>query len=113
MKKILIIALCAALILALSSCNDRGPEYGNYPEGYADGYADGVFEAQKQISGYAEESFSNISGIDVYDAIQILTNYADGEPISEADLHDAIWKVQQFYYDSQDVIRDLDDYTVE
>ena len=111
MKKIIsCIFLSVVLIFLLSSCHDRGPEYGNYQEGYWDGYSDGVFEAQEQISSYAEECFNDIN---IADAIQVLTNYADGEPVSEAELHDAIWKVNQFYNEAWDVIWELDDYTIE
>ena len=111
MKKIIsLIILSAILLLCLSSCHDRGPSYGNYQEGYWDGYSDGVFEAQEQISSYAEECFNNI---DIADAIQVLTNYADGEPVSEAELHAAIWTVNSFYNDSWDIIHELDDYTIE
>lgn len=111
MKKVISLILsCAALVLCLSSCNKKEAYNEDYYDGYAEGYSDGIAEAQDSISGYAEERFNDI---DVADAIQVLRDYADGEPISEVELHEAIWTVNQFYNDAWDVIWDLDDYTID
>lgn len=109
-KRIFLILLCVAFAFCLSSCGRQESSDGDYYEGYIDGYNDGVFDAQKKISGYAEERFNDI---DVSEAIQVLTNYADGESISEAEMYNAIWIVNQFYNDAWDVIWELDDYTIE
>lgn len=121
-KRILCVALCVLLVFGLSSCEISSEEkyYGDYHDGYVDGYNDGVSKAQDSIGGYAEEYFNNINsgnkkdrGITVDDAVQILTNYADGEPISEEELHNAIWSIQKFYCDAWDLIWELDDCVID
>jgi hypothetical protein len=116
-KRISMSALCVILCLGFSSCGEK--HYGNYNDSYIDGYNEGVTEAQDMISGYAEECFNNIDsenkkerGISTEDAVQILTRYADGEPITEAELHDAIWSIHKFYYDAWDIVFELDDYSI-
>lgn len=117
-KIVVSIALCAVLIFSLSSCFEKdssGEEYyGDYHDGYVEGYADGTEAAKQQISGYVEECFNNV-GLDhsIEEAIQILTNYADGEPISEHELQKAIWSVWNFYYDTCDIVFDIDNYVVD
>ena len=101
MRKILSIALCLTIVFSLSSCNNPKAPNEDYYDGYIDGYNVGISNAQKSISNYAEERFNEIN---VEEAIQVLRNYADGEPISEDELHDAIWTVNQFYNEAWDVI---------
>lgn len=117
-KMMLSIALCAVLVFVLSACGRKDSKdseyYGDYHDGYVDGYSDGVEEAQQQISGYVDECFNSI-GYDneIEEAIQILTNYAIDEPISEDELHKAIWAIEKYYYDISDIINDIEDYSVD
>lgn len=118
MKKLLSITLSVVLIFSLSSCGRKGSSdgesYGDYHDGYVDGYSDGISEAQEQISGYVDECFNSV-GYDnkIEEAIQILTNYADGEPTSEEELHKAIWAIDQYYYDICDIVHDIDEYSID
>ena len=115
MKKLLIVALCVLMCFGLASCTREVV----YDTDYSDGYSDGLAEAQNQISVYAEECLWDISydakkdyGISPEEALQILANYADGEPVPEENLHKAIWAMHQFYYDVSDLIYELDEYLV-
>ena len=110
MKKCLSVVLIVILIFSLSTCGGKGSSVGDYYDGYAEGYADGASDVRDSISSYAEERFNDI---DVSDAIRVLINYVDGGSISEDELHDAIWTVEQFYNDAWDVIWELDDHTID
>ena len=114
LKMMLCLALCMLFLFSLSSCENKATTNEDYDDGYVDGYSDGVEEAQRQISGYVDERFNSV-GYDnrIEEAIQILTNYADGEPIPEAELHKAIWSIQKYYYDISDVVNDIEDYSVD
>lgn len=123
-KRMLSGALCAILIFCLSSCGGKGSSdgefYGDYHDGYVDGYSDGVAEAQQSISFYVEDDFYEINsnnekerGLSIEDAVQILRNYADGEPISEAELHNAIWSINKFYYDTCDIVYNIENYSLD
>ena len=91
-----------------------------YETGYDEGYREGVSEAQDQIASCVdddlwslEHDIENEWGMDPETAIRILTNYADGEPISETDLNKAIWAVWEYYKGVNDIANDVDDYWVD
>lgn len=118
------IALCMFLTFGLSSCEKNSSQnekyYGDYHDGYVEGYSDGVADAQQLIGFYVEDDFYEISsnnikerGLSIEDAVQILRNYADGEPISEAELHNAIWSINKFYYDTCDIVYNIEDYSLD
>lgn len=121
---ILGIALCMFLTLGLSSCEKNSSQnekyYGDYHDGYVEGYSDGVADAQQLIGFYVEDDFNKISSnnikereLSIEDAVQILRNYADGEPISETELHNAIWSINKFYYDTCDIVYNIEDYSLD
>ena len=111
-KRILSVVLSVVLSLGLFSCgrDDSSKYYGDYYDGYVDGYNDGIASTQEYISDRVLDRFNDI---DVCDAMQTLSNYADGEPISEEELRDAIWLVYAFYHDAWDVVWDIDDYDID
>lgn len=112
-KRILSIALCVILVFGLSSCENSSNEeyYGDYHDGYVEGYDEGYDDAFSDAQSYAEECFSGVCYDNkVEDALTTLILYIDGEPITEAELHKAIWAINDFYYDTFDMIHDLDDY---
>ena len=115
-KRIFSIILCVVLIFTLSSCGKNASSNessnGDYYDGYVEGYNDGIAKAQNAISDYTTERFNDIN-MSVEDAIQILTNYADGEPISDEELHNAIWLVHTFYYEAWDIVWEIDDCTID
>ena len=113
MKKILCVVLCIFLWFSFCSCEYSSNEepYGDYHDGYVDGYDKGYEDAFKDARLYAEERFSDVGYENkVEDALATLILYIDGEPITEAELHKAIWAINNFYYDTFDIIHDLDDY---
>ena len=112
-SRILSIVLCVALSLCLISCEDSSTEeyYGDYHDGYVEGYDEGYDDAFLDAQSYAEECFSSVCyDNNVEEALATLILYTDGEPITEAELHKAIWAINDFYYDTSDMIQDLDDY---
>ncbi len=132
MKKLLIIGLTAVLSTCLlSSCSSGRSIYEmekdakreaafndgydvGYEEGYWEGYWEGVSNAQERL----EDVIWNLSwetknehGISPETALQILTNYADGEPITEQELQRAIWAIKHYYWSSYDAVNDSDSYS--
>jgi hypothetical protein len=84
-----------------------------YTAGYNEGEWEGIEAAQENFQRTAEDisqDADNEFGIDPEWAIMILSNYADGEPISRDEVNKAIWTLHQYYYDMQEAICDLDSY---
>ncbi len=117
-KSILIITLLAATFLFLSSCQrsiyemereaKREAAFNDgYDVGYEEGYWEGISDAQEHLEDVLQDLLLEI---EPEEAIQILTNYADGEPITEEELHKAIWAIHQYYWDSYHAINDSDSY---
>lgn len=83
-------------------------------------YREGVSEAQEHIASLVEVEMWDVEfdvedkyGILPEDAIRILEDYADGEPISKRELNNAIRAVSEYYSQSQDVINRIDDYWID
>ena len=125
MKKILLsIILCAFMFVSLSSCErsiyemekeaKREAAYNDgYEAGYDDGYHEGISDAQEHLENRIQDISWDVKeahGISPEKALQILTNYADGEPVTEAQLHQAIWAINEYYWDSYEDINDIDTY---
>jgi flagellar biosynthesis/type III secretory pathway protein FliH len=88
-----------------------------YKNGYNDGYNEGRWEGIEDAQFYTEDDLFRLSckiedehGINPEEAINLLTNYANGEPVSEKDLMNAIWALSQFYWGTYDIINDMEDY---
>lgn len=81
--------------------------------GYEEGYWAGIKEAQEYF-GLTEEEIAryadDLHGLSPEEAVMILDNYADGEPISKQDVYKAIWTIRRYYYDMQEAIHDIDSY---
>lgn len=121
-KSFLVIVLLAVSICFLSSCTgrsiyamERDAEY----EAKEKQYRDGIEEAQEQIESLVEIELQDLEseikdkyGVYPEVAIRILENYADGEPVSQKDLCNAIWAVSQYYQDSLDVVHGIDGYWI-
>ena len=125
-KSFLVIALLAVSICFLSSCTgrsidamERDTEYDAY-EAEEKRYHDGIEDAQKWIDSIVEMDIQDLEfdiedkyGVSPEVAILILENYADGEPISQKDLCNAIWAVSQYFWDSRAVVNGIDDYWID
>ena len=82
-----------------------------YESGYDEGYREGLSDAQERLENILHEmSQDEENGVDAETAIQILTNYADGESITNEQLNQAIWTIRQYYWNSYWAIHDSDSY---
>lgn len=84
-----------------------------YSAGYEEGKREGIEEAQENFQYTAEDiarDADDLFDLDPEKAITILSNYADGEPISREEVDKAIWTLHQYYYDMQEAINDLGSY---
>lgn len=114
-KCISVFALLIVLILCLSSCKRsiyemerEAKREAAYNDGYEAGYAEGISDAQERL----EDVLLELSlEIEPEAAIQILTSYVDGETVTEEQLHEAIWAINQYYWDSYWAINDSDSYS--
>lgn len=125
MKKFVAVILVSIIIIfAFSSCErsiyemereaKREAAFNDgYEAGYEEGYQKGVSDAQKHLIDELQDISWDIkdeNGIDPETAAQILANYADGEPVTEQELEQAIWTIRQYYWDSYWAINDSDSY---
>lgn len=120
----LCIALCISLIICLISCKrsiyameQDVKRESAYENGYNEGYNEGRWEGIEDAKFYTEDDLSRLSweiedkyGICPENAINLLTNYADGEPVSEKDIMNAIWALHKFYWGAYDIINNMEDY---
>ena len=125
MKKFVSVVLVSVIVaFALSSCErsiyemereaKREAAFNDgYESGYEEGYHEGISSAQEHLSDVLQDvswDVKNENGIDPETAIQILANYADGEPVTEQELEQAIRTIRQYYWDSYWAINDSDSY---
>lgn len=124
MKKILAAAvLFLVTICCISSCAGRSVyemERDAEVESKEDRYREGIAEAQEHIDSLVETELQDLEfdiedkwGIFPETAIRVLENYADGEPVSNGDLNNAIWAVSEYYYDSLEIVHGIDDYWID
>lgn len=118
--KICLVAICAAALLLLFSCGTsesamerEAKKEAIYNRGYEAGKEEGKFEAQDAFEQTAQDLAWDtriLYGIEPEEAMWILTNYADGEPVSKKELNDAIWAIHHYYCEMQEAIDDIDSY---
>lgn len=127
------IALLSALLLmcALVACDvktyDDGYKEGwiwGYDEGYMDGldqgYSEGINQAKQFLAFVVEDDLSSLErnikreyGISPFDAITILSNYADvPDEVSEEELHLAILVIDKYYIQANEIISCIDSYDI-
>ena len=123
-QRILIITILLLLLLCFPSCKksihareEEAKREAAYNDGYEVGYVEGYVEGKSDAKSNFEDEALRVSwnvedenGMSPDDALQILTNYADGEPITEEKLHQAIWAINQYYWRMNDAIHDRDSY---
>ena len=125
LKKTISIVLCIFLcVLLLSGCGFTQDEldeanYEGYAEGYYFGYEDGVYDGIEEARGdltdgaldkYQELEYqaSRECGLHPDEAIIVLEDYLDGEYVSDSDLEIAIKSMAYLYYNTVDVIKDIE-----
>ena len=123
MKKILASMIIVVLFCCLASCGGRSiyaMERDAEIEAMEEKYREGVSEAQEQIAGLVNIEIDDLGfdirdkyGVYPKDAIRTLENYADGEPITDSELNNAIWAISEYYYDSLDIVYGIDDYWID
>lgn len=87
-----------------------------YDIGYEDGYYEGIADAQHDIANRMEDELWDIGwdikteyGIHPGEAIEILANYAYvPDEVGETELLNAIQAIYHYYYDSQEIIREIE-----
>lgn len=87
-----------------------------YDIGYEDGYYEGIADAQHDIANRMEDDLWDIGwdikteyGIHPGEAIEILANYADvPDEVDETELLNAIQAIYHYYYDSQEIIHEIE-----
>ncbi len=123
MKKILAFMMIAVLFCCLASCGGRSiyaMERDAEAEAMEEKYREGVSEAQEQIASLVETEMWDLEfdigdkwGMTAEEAIQILTTYADGEPVSESKVNKAIWAISQYYRGVNEIANGIDDYWID
>lgn len=129
MKRFITIITSVALVMcSLSSCRIEGYDAG-YDDGYEVGreagfdygYTKGVEEAQKFLAFAVDDDLNSLGwniedkyGMNPYEAVEILTNYADNpDEATEEELHNAILAIYRYYYGSHEVVNGIEDYYIE
>ena len=95
---------------------DRG-----YETGYKEGYRAALSDAPERIEFYVEEDIwtlcndiEDVYGIHPEEAAQILSNYADDpDAVAKEELNKAIWAIYRYYYDSREIMNEIEDYWID
>lgn len=124
MKKSFVI-LSALLIIAccLVSCTGRSiyaMERDAEKEAMEEKYREGISAAQEEIANLIEIEMWDLDydieekwGMSVEEAIDILTDYAEGTSSSSRQINKAIWAIRYYYVNSTDIINGIDDYWID
>lgn len=81
-----------------NGCDEGGAD--RFSEGYDYGYRDALWLSWNEISRNIQEEW----GYDVEYAVKIARNYAEGEPITEEELCDAIWAIRDYFQELSDIM---------
>jgi len=122
-KSAKILLLLILTVFSLSSCKTRtihSMEREARSEALQEKYREGISTAQESISSLvevelwdAENDIEEQYGVTPEDAVRILENYADGEPVSKKEVTAAIWAISSYYTKSQDILYGIDDYWID
>ena len=132
MKKLFIVIAVIAIIFSLSSCGKstyaREQEAkkeaiyeSGYEAGYNDGYFDAMLEAPERIECYVDDDIQDLCfeikhkyGIYPEEAAMILSNYADvPDEVTEEELSKAIWAIYSYYFESYEIMNEIEDYWID
>lgn len=85
-----------------------------------DRFDEGIAYAQDSIVNHLDTKLMDLDfeieeiyGVSPEEALLIMENYLDNEPISEEELANAIWAIRAYYFKSQDIPNDVDDYWID
>lgn len=91
-----------------------------YEKGYEEGYRAAMNAAPKEIEACVDDDIWDLEydikeahGFYPEHAMNTLTNYADGEPVSESDLIEAIWAIRQYYWGVNHIMKNIGDYWID
>ena len=83
-------------------------------------FDEGIAYAQDSIVNHLDTKLMDLDfeieeiyGVSPEEALLIMENYLDNEPISEEELANAIWAIRAYYFKSQDIPNDVDDYWID
>lgn len=83
-------------------------------------FSEGISYAQDRIVNHLDTvlmdidyEIEDIYGIHPEEALRIMENYLDNEPISDEELANAIWAIRAYYHKSQDIPSKIEDYWIE
>ena len=133
MKRFITIAASFVLVICLLSCSYKGTyddghedgfDYGfdcGWYKGYDEGYSEGLAEAQHDIAIRVDDEIWSLAwdiedeyGLFPEDALQILTNYADvPDEVTREEVNNAIWAIRRYYFASNEIINDIEDYWID
>lgn len=91
-----------------------------YEEGYKIGYQVAMSEAPERIQADIDYDLDHLI-MDIGEdwkmspgeAILILEHYADGEPVSDADVKKAVWVIHQYYWGAYEIMTGVDNYWID
>lgn len=132
---VVFIALCGAIIFFDHLLESYWPETDSvdeydewyndgynwgHEEGLSDGYIDGYNEAMSEAPVKFKDhlyyeiwdlecDISSECGIHPEEALVVLSDYLDGEPVSNAELNSAIDAISQYYYSVGELVTDIDE----
>lgn len=122
-KGFAIIAAFVILICYLTSCGGRSiyaMEREAEREALEERYREGISEAQEHIASLVEVEMWDLEfdiddnwGMSAEEAVQTLTNYADGEPVPKSEVNKAIWAISQYYQGINEIANGIDDYWID
>ena len=124
--KLLTLGMCASMLL-LCSCGRGRSEYEmerdakeeaiysrGYEAGHEEGEWEGINDAQERFEEYAHwelpYDIEDKCGMNPEEAIRILEHYADGEPVANAELKQAIETMRIYYWTMYEAVGDFDKY---
>lgn len=129
MKRLIALLLTISVAVCMVSCKHRRTYEDGYADGYEDGsydaysegYYDGVANAQQFIAFVVDDDLRSLArdiekeyGVHPGEAVEILSNYADvPDEVTEEELYAAIWAIYRYYYSSNQVIHDIEDYWID
>lgn len=119
MKKILTAAFCI-LVVVFAVLRFHNPKAQSRGPQYDAGYSQALRAAPQMVEErllydlwYISSQIDKEYGVDLEDALRVITNYAEGEPISQDELKNAIWALYEYHRDSYDLFEEISSYDLE
>ena len=122
-KSFAILSVFVILICCITSCKGRSiyaMERDAEREALEEKYREGISDAQEHIASLVEVEMWDLEydiddnwGMSAEEAVQTLTNYADGEFVSKSEVNKAIWAINHYYTGVNEIVNGIDDYWID